>query len=146
MSPNPQHGTPAGDATIAIRGLARQTGTDVQELMTLYALEGLLARIARSEYREDFVLKGGVLLAAFAARRPTKDIDLHATGLTGDPEEVAERVRVIATLDVADGLVFEPASVAATTIRDVAGLPADDGARREDRHRRRSWHRQHPLA
>ena len=120
MSPNPQHGTPAGDATIAIRGLARQTGADVQELMTLYALEGLLARIAHSEYREDFVLKGGVLLAAFAARRPTKDIDLQATRLTGDPEEVAERVRVIAALDVADGLEFNPASVAATTIRDLS--------------------------
>lgn len=118
MSPNPQHGTPAGDATIAIRGLARQTGADVQELMTLYALDGLLARIAHSEYREDFVLKGGVLLAAFNARRPTKDIDLQATRLTGDPEEVAERVRVIAALDVADGLAFDPASVAATTIRD----------------------------
>ncbi len=94
--------------------------------MTLYALEGLLARIARSEYREDFVLKGGVLLAAFAARRPTKDIDLQATRLTGDPEEVAERVRVIAALDVADGLVFNPASVGATTIRDddeYAGVP-----------------------
>lgn len=118
MSPNPQHGTPAGDATIAIRGLARHTGADVQELMTLYALQGLLARIAHSEYREDFVLKGGALLAAFAARRPTKDIDLQATRLTGDPEEVAERVHVIAALDVADGLVFNPASVAATTIRD----------------------------
>jgi len=118
VSPNPQHGTPAGDATIAIRGLARQTGADVQELMTLYALEGLLARIARSEYREGFVLKGGVLLAAFAARRPTKDIDLQATRLTGDPEEVAERIRVIAALDVTDGLVFDPASAAATTIRD----------------------------
>lgn len=86
--------------------------------MTLYALEGLLARIAHSEYRDDFVLKGGVLLAAFAARRPTKDIDLQATRLTGNPEEVAERVRVIAALDVADGLVFDPSSVAATTIRD----------------------------
>ena len=118
MSPNPQHGTPAGDATIAIRGLARQTGADVQELMTLYALEGLLARIALSESREDFVLKGGVLLAAFAARRPTKDIDLQATRLTGDPGEVAERVRVIAELELADGLVFDPASVAATRIRD----------------------------
>ena len=118
MSPNPQHGTPAGDATIAIRGLARQTGGDVQELMTLYALEGLLARIALSEHRDDFVLKGGVLLAAFAARRPTKDIDLQATGPSDDPEEVAERVRVIAALDVADGLVFDPASVTATTIRD----------------------------
>lgn len=64
------------------------------------------------------MLKGGVLLAAFAARRPTKDVDLQATQLTGDPEEVAERVHVIAALDVADGLVFDPASVAATTIRD----------------------------
>jgi len=118
VSPNAHHGTPAGDATIAIRNLARQTGRDVQELMTLYALEGLLARIANSEYRDDFVLKGGVLLAAFAARRPTKDIDLQATRLAGDPDEVVERVRVIATLDVADGLVFDPASVTATTIRD----------------------------
>nr|WP_167169202.1 nucleotidyl transferase AbiEii/AbiGii toxin family protein [Brooklawnia cerclae] len=86
--------------------------------MTLYALEGLLARIARSEYRDDFVLKGGVLLAAFAARRPTKDIDLQATRLAGDPEEVAERVRAMVTLDVDDGLVFSPASVTATMIRD----------------------------
>lgn len=118
MSPNPQHGTPAGDATIAIRRLARQAGTDVQELMTLYALEGLLARIALSEYRDDFVLKGGVLLAAFAARRPTKDIDLQATRLTSDPDAVAERVRVISSLELADGLVFNPASAAATTMRD----------------------------
>lgn len=118
MSPNPQHGTPAGDATIAIRKLARQAGGDVQELMTLYALEGLLARIAHPEHLDDFVLKGGVLLAAFAARRSTKDIDLQATRLTGNPEEVAERVRVIAALEGVDGLVFDPASVTATTMRD----------------------------
>lgn len=120
MSPNPQHGTPAGDATLALRKLARQTGGDVQELMILYALEGLLARIALSEYHDDFVLKGGVLLAAFAARRPTKDIDLQATRLTDDPDEVAERVRGIAKLELADGLMFDPAGVTATTIRDEA--------------------------
>jgi len=118
MSPNPQHGTPAGDAIIALRKLARETGRDVQEMMTLYALEGLLARIANSEYRDDFVLKGGVLLAAFAARRPTKDIDLQATRLTDDPDEVAERIRAIAGLALADGLVFDPANVIATRIRD----------------------------
>lgn len=76
MTPSPQHGSPAGEAIISIRKFARQTGTDVQQLMTLYALEGLLTRIALSEYHEDFVLKGGVLLAAFAARRPTRDIDV----------------------------------------------------------------------
>ena len=63
-----------------------------------------------SEYRDDFVLKGGVLLAAFAARRPTKDIDLQARRLTADPDEVAERVRTIAGLALADGLVFAPAT------------------------------------
>ncbi|MEA5117987.1 MAG: nucleotidyl transferase AbiEii/AbiGii toxin family protein, partial [Propionicimonas sp.] len=86
--------------------------------MTLYTLEGLLARIALSTYRDDFVLKGGVLLAAFAARRPTKDIDLQATRLTGDLDEVAKRIRVIAALELADGLVFDPATVTAATIRD----------------------------
>ena len=71
--------------------------------------------MAASENRDDFVLKGGVLLAAFAARRPTADIDLQATRLTHDPDEVAERVRAIAGLGLADGLVFDPASVTATT-------------------------------
>jgi len=81
VTPSPQHGTPAGDASIAIRRLARQAGGDVQELMTLYALEGVLARIALSQYRDDFVLKGGVLLAAFAARRPTKTSTCKPPGL-----------------------------------------------------------------
>ena len=118
MSPKPQHGTPAGDATIAIQRLARATGGDVQELQTLYVLESLLARIAASTYRNDFVLKGGVLLAAFAARRPTKDIDLQATGLANDAEEVVTRVREIAALELSDGVAFNTNSVTAVVIRD----------------------------
>ncbi|WP_309617434.1 nucleotidyl transferase AbiEii/AbiGii toxin family protein [Salinibacterium sp.] len=117
MSPNPQHGTPAGDASIAIRQLARQSGADVQDLQTLYVLEALLARIAASDYRDDFVLKGGVLLAAFAARRPTKDIDLQATGLANDADQVTARVRQIAALDVADGVLFDTESIKASVIR-----------------------------
>jgi hypothetical protein len=50
VSPAPQHGAPAGDAFVAIRRLARSTGGDVQELLTLYALEGLLARVAASSW------------------------------------------------------------------------------------------------
>lgn len=118
MNPIPQQGTPAGEAIRAINALARQSGADVQEMMTLYTLEGLLARIALSQYRDDFVLKGGVLLAAFAARRPTRDIDLQATALSSEPEEVAERFRLIVELNLNDGLVFDPTSITATSIRD----------------------------
>ena len=118
MSPKPRHGTPAGDAALAIQRLARETGGDVQELQTLYVLEALLARIAASAHRDDFVLKGGVLLAAFAMRRPTKDIDLQATGLGNDVEDVAERLREIASLDLQDGVVFDNNSIRAARIRD----------------------------
>jgi hypothetical protein len=103
---------------LAIQKLARQTGGDVQELQTLYVLEALLSRIAISEHRDDFVLKGGVLLAAFAARRPTKDIDLQATGFGNDAREVADLIRVIAAIELSDGIVFEPASISASAIRD----------------------------
>lgn len=107
MSPLPERGTPAGDAFLAIQKLARSTGSDVQELLTLYALEGVLARVAQSHWSEEFVLKGGVLLAAFDLRRPTKDIDLQATGLPNDIEavldsELREALEVVADYRAVD--------------------------------------------
>jgi hypothetical protein len=123
VTPAPRHGEPAGDAFLAIQSLARRTHADVQELLTLYALEGLLARIAASRYRSQFVLKGGVLLAAFNLRRPTKDIDLQATGLPNDAEDVLERVRELASIDAGDGLDFDPTQIRAHTIREDGGYP-----------------------
>lgn len=124
MTPKPRHGTPSGDATLAIQKLARETGGDVQELQTLYVLEALLARTAASAYRDDFVLKGGVLLAAFAARRPTKDIDLQATGFSNDADDVADRVRAIASLEVPDGVVFDGDSITASVVSGSSGCSA----------------------
>lgn len=72
MTPKPQRGTPDGDATLAIQKLARETGGDVQELQTLYVLEALLARIGAPPHQDKLVLKGRVLLATFAARRPSR--------------------------------------------------------------------------
>jgi hypothetical protein len=118
VNPMPERGTPAADAFLAIQRLARNTRGDVHELLTLYALEGLLARTAESIWRDEFVLKGGVLLAAFDLRRPTKDIDLQATGLPNDTEAVRSRIGEIAGLDLGDGLVFDLDSISAQAIRD----------------------------
>ena len=70
MTPTPIRDTPKGRAHNDLRNLARKHHRDVAEYLTLYALEGLLARLAASSQTADFVLKGGVLMAAFAARRP----------------------------------------------------------------------------
>ncbi|GAA1224190.1 nucleotidyl transferase AbiEii/AbiGii toxin family protein [Rhodoglobus aureus] len=101
-----------------IQNQARAGGQNVSELARLYTLEGMLARIATSEYACDFVLKGGVLLAAFALRRPTKDIDLEATRINNDAQDVATRIREIAAISLDDGIEFDLGSIRAETIRD----------------------------
>src|SRR5450759_5831004 len=51
---------------------------------SLYALEGFLLRLAASANSQDFILKGGVLLAAYQLRRPTADIDFAALKTPND--------------------------------------------------------------
>lgn len=59
-----------------------------------------------------------MLLAAFAARRLAKDIDLQATGFANDVTSVAERLRAIAAMEIPDGVVFDVDSITASAIRD----------------------------
>ena len=118
MKSKPQHGNPAGEAFLAVQSLARGTGGDVQELLTLYVLEALLSRVAVSTFREDFVLKGGVLLASFHLRRATKDIDLQAAGVPNDVDVVTARIKEIARIQLEDGVVFDLDGISAQTIRD----------------------------
>ncbi len=88
--------------------------------MELYVLEGFLARLSISPLREQFVLKGGVLLAAFGNRRPTRDVDLSASQTSNDAANVLGLIREILSVElgVDDGLVFEFDSLAAEVIRD----------------------------
>ncbi|PJI93315.1 nucleotidyl transferase AbiEii/AbiGii toxin family protein [Luteimicrobium subarcticum] len=120
MSPNPTRDTPAGRAYNDLRNLAKAQGRDPAEYLALYALEGFLTRLAASGLRDDFVLKGGVLLAAFAARRPTRDIDLAASGFPNDVEDVERQIRQIIATDVVDGLAFDAGAVRSESIREEA--------------------------
>jgi len=68
--------TSAGKRYLDLQRLAKRSGRPTDELIQLYALECFLDRLAHSEFADHFILKGGVLLAALDARRPTRDIDL----------------------------------------------------------------------
>ncbi|MFD5822071.1 hypothetical protein HNR09_000431 [Nesterenkonia xinjiangensis] len=103
-----------------LRNLARRDGRDPAEYFTLYGLEGFLVRLAASDLASDFVLKGGVLMAAFAARRPTRDIDLATAGFPNNVTEVEERIRAVIARPADDGLSFESGSLTSEAIRDHA--------------------------
>lgn len=66
-------------------GLAKDRGEDFQLLLTRYAHERFLYRLAQSAHRERFVLKGAVLFTVWigAPHRTTRDVDLLGFGDSG---------------------------------------------------------------
>lgn len=117
MTP-PSRATAEGRAYLDLRKRARSDQRPVDELLQFYVLECFLARLAASEYSDQFVLKGGVLLAALGERRPTRDIDLLAQDHDNDPEAVRAAIATIARIDLEDGVAFQPETSKAALIRD----------------------------
>ncbi|MCB7138170.1 nucleotidyl transferase AbiEii/AbiGii toxin family protein [Cellulosimicrobium marinum] len=108
------------DVLRALRAEARRRGRNLGELLVLYGLERTLDRLTRTEYADAFILKGGVLLAAFDQRRVTRDIDLQATAIELSPALLVEVVRAIAAVETDDGLVFDDAMPRVEVIREDA--------------------------
>ena len=117
-SRRPTRATVEGRAYLDLQNLARRQQRPTDELHQLYALEGFLVRLAQSPHADKLVLKGGVLLAAYDARRPTRDVDIQARAISGDRDDVLQLVRDIAAETIDDGLAFDTSTATAETIRD----------------------------
>ncbi len=116
----PTRGSVAGRAYLDLRKLARKSHRPVDELLQLYVLEAFLSRLTSSRFAEQLVLKGGVLLAAFDERRPTRDIDLQAQALENDTETTLAATCEIAAIRLDDGVIFDIETATAESIRDEA--------------------------
>ncbi|MDP1659901.1 MAG: nucleotidyl transferase AbiEii/AbiGii toxin family protein [Methylotenera sp.] len=62
--------------------IAKADNTDFNQILVRYALERLLYRISRSEYSNQFLLKGALLFTIWydMPHRPTRDADLLGFG------------------------------------------------------------------
>lgn len=109
--------SPGGRVFNDLRNKARQEERATDELLVLYVLERWLYRAAVSPHADLFILKGGLLLAALDARRPTRDGDLLAH-IRRDEEDVVQWVCQIANIAVDDGVVYHVDGVRNTTIRE----------------------------
>lgn len=94
-----------------------------QELLTRHVLESFLDRLSRTEHAPDFILKGGILLAVYGARRPTKDVDANAVGADVTPEHLCTVVEDVAAVDIEDGVQLHPETVTVQEIRQHADYP-----------------------
>lgn len=117
--PNPTRDTTAGRVYNDLRNLARRANRSTDEVMVDYLLERFLYRMAVSPSGgKHFVLKGGLLLAQFGARRMTRDIDILGRFFPNQETEIVRRISSIAATDVDDGVLFDWRSVRTLPIRE----------------------------
>ena len=62
-----------------IRNMSKKKSADAQILMRNYMMERFLERISLSEYKDRFILKGGMLVAAMVGLDARATMDLDAT-------------------------------------------------------------------
>ena len=106
-----------------IRNLARSKSADAQVLMRNYMMERFLERISVSEYRDKFILKGGMLVAAMIGleSRATMDIDGTIKGINVNVEDVEKMIAAIVSVPMEDGVEFQVKRI--SEIMDEAEYP-----------------------
>jgi len=102
--------------------LAKAEGVDFNQVLVRFALERMLYRLSQSAHADRFVLKGALLFTLWydMPHRATRDADLLGFGAS-DLASLVQTFRDIASVEVADGIHFDPLSVNAENIRKEAG-------------------------
>lgn len=91
-----------------VRNLSKKKSADAQILMRNYMMEHFLERISLSEYKNQFILKGGMLVAAMVGldARATMDLDATIKGTNVSVEDVEMIISQIISIPLDDGVSF----------------------------------------
>ena len=92
-----------------IRSFAEKKKLQPQEVLQMFLIERFLERLAKSSYKNNFILKGGFLISSMIgiSERTTMDMDTTITGINMEEDELERVIREILLIDVGDGIKFE---------------------------------------
>ena len=103
-----------------IRSMAEKKNLKSQEVLQIYFFERFLERLSKSNYKNNFVIKGGFLISSLIGieNRTTMDMDTTIKGIPLKEEKIKEIVDEIININVDDGIKFE--------IKDISYIREDD--------------------
>jgi len=106
-----------------IRNLAKEKNIKAQVLLQNYMFERFLERLSLSEYKDKFVLKGGMLVAAIVGMdiRSTMDLDATLRGLPLTVENILKTITAICAHPVQDEVTLSVGTIAPIRPDDVYG-------------------------
>lgn len=91
-----------------IRNLSKEVGIEAHVLIRKYMMERFLERVSSSKYNGRFILKGGMLVAAFVGveARATMDIDTTIKGIPVTIIDMERTITEISNIDLDDNVKF----------------------------------------
>lgn len=91
-----------------IKNVALQKGVDPRVLMRVYMMERFLDRVSRSRYKDNFVLKGGMLISYLVGvnLRTTMDIDTTMQNISLSEDDVRIFISDVISINIDDGVKF----------------------------------------
>lgn len=92
-----------------IKNIAKENKVAAQAVLQTYMLERLLERISMSKYKDNFILKGGMLISAMLGidSRTTMDMDTTIKGFTLNKENIENIFNEICKMDLEDNVTFK---------------------------------------
>lgn len=91
------------------RNLAKSCSITTNEVLQNFMFERILERLSVSKYKNNFILKGGLLLSSIMGidTRTTMDMDTCIKGIDLTDEQLYEVLNEILNIDIEDGVIFE---------------------------------------
>ena len=101
-------GLSSAQAKGRIKNIASKNGADPRVLMRIYMMERFLERVSLSDYKDNFIIKGGLLITSMVgfSMRSTMDIDTTVKGQNLSLENAKRIVSEIANIQIDDGVTF----------------------------------------
>lgn len=92
-----------------IRNKSQGDSNKSQVLLRIYMMERLLERLSVSKYRDNFVLKGGLLVSSLVGvnMRSTMDIDTTVKAIDLNKDNAYKVLNEIISIDIEDGVKFK---------------------------------------
>ncbi|WEV68920.1 nucleotidyl transferase AbiEii/AbiGii toxin family protein [Bifidobacterium sp. ESL0775] len=101
---------PNGDASLRgkVRTLAQANHLSAQEILQMVIFEHFLERLAKTQYSDQFILKGGLLISSLIgiSGRTTMDLDATIRGISMEKEQLKHVLQEICDVDLKDEFSF----------------------------------------
>ncbi len=91
-----------------IKNVAKERNADPRILMRIYMMERFLERVSLSDYKNNFIIKGGVLITSMVgiSLRSTMDIDTSIKNCDLNMDNAKEIITEICNINLHDGITF----------------------------------------